>query len=1156
MRSISVRAANPSVSRRCAYSRSATEWLPRFANDVTMADMDFEPASRFVFLDSRGHRWPRFRLAAFCFAVVMILAGILFLAAVWVQPYLRLPAMVRELKGHLKAEATSVPKQDAKAVNWQRYYDQSPAAQARIAEVRAQLGPQVGGEVRLGFYVDWDANSMASLRANVGELTHLAPEWLTLSGVESRLTVEADVPLASYCAAHGVKTIPLLRNLVGDQWQPEAVETLARADAARQAAFAKELVTKLRELHAAGVLMDFNELDPALSAQFTKLLHTFAEALHAAKLELWLAVSMDDEIKTYDLDSLAPFVDRFVALLFDEHTEGDAPGPVASQEWCEGWLSVIAAHGAPGQWIAVLGAHAYDWNTTTGELDTISFRDAMTRASYSGADTEGGFSVEAPSYNGHFDYGDDRGDHEVWFLDSVSFYNQLREVRGASLGGVGVSRLGTEDPSLWAVLARANSADEAFLTWLAPMKTDQTVTHVGRGEVVSVDLSRDDGLRTVAAESNGKLRAAYLDAPTYPALYHQGAADKTKVAITFDDGPDPVWTPRVLDLLAARGVKATFFVVGRNAEEHPDLIRRIVAEGHEIGNHSYTHGNLAEMPEWRQRLELGATERLIEAETGRRTTLFRPPYNADATPSDLAELAPLAFAEKELGYTVVLEKIDPQDWARPGADVILQRVKEQRRGGSIILLHDAGGDRSQTLAALPLILDWLVERGDRVVSMSELINIPYDEIMPLVGGDAQKGWRVVASVGFRAWRWTVEMLWTFMLIATGLVVARSLLIAWLALRSRRKVVPDIKEWPAVSVLIAAYNEGRIVAKTLHSVVDSDYAGELEVIVVDDGSKDDTTAECQRVAAGDARVRAFSQNNGGKSLALRRALAESRHDVIVFLDADTLFERATIRKLVEELSTDHAGAVSGNARVGNRRNFVTQCQSLEYICGFNLDRRAYTAWNCVTVVPGAISAFRRAAIVEAGGFSLDTLAEDTDMTLTLHGLGWRIGYAPDAIAWTEAPETWRALAQQRVRWAFGTMQCLWKHRDLMFDTSHPALGFFALPSAWFFHIILVAIVPFADGVLLWSLLAGYATALWPYFAAFLVLDVLLAVLACLLEGVSIGRALLIIPMRFVYRWLLAWVVWKSIVRALRGALIGWGKLERTGSAISPETKPTL
>lgn len=1117
---------------------------------------------RFVFLDPTGRRWPTFRRVAFWLALFATVAGVLFATAMWIRPTLRLPAAVRELKGRLKADASKPVAPDQKAENWQRYYDESRAGQQRLARLRAQAAPAAQSEVRLGFYFDWDANAMASLRAHAGELTHVAPEWLTLSTVNSVLTAEPDSALADFCASRGLKTMPLLRNLVGDQWQPEAVETLARGTVAAQRNFANKLVGQLRELRATGVLLDFNELDPGLAPQFTTLFHQLANTLHAAKMELWVAVSMDDEIKTYDLDALAPFVDRFVAMLFDEHTTGDAPGPVASQDWVEGWLDVISAHGSPRQWIGALGTHGYDWNEASGEVDTIGFRDAMTRASYAGADTEGGFQVQAPSYNGRLDYTDDRGAHEVWFLDAVSFYNQFCAVRAADLGGVGISRLGTEDPALWSVLGRTAPADDTFTKQLGLLKTDNAVTHVGRGEVVSVDLSHDDGQREVTREADGKLRATYVDAPTYPALYHQGAADRTKVALTFDDGPDPVWTPKVLDLLKARGLKATFFVIGRNAEQYPELVKRIVVEGHEIGNHSYTHGNLAVMPEWRQRLELDATERLIEAETGRSTTLFRPPYNADSTPTDVSELVPLAFAERELGYTAVLEKIDPQDWARPGTDVIIQRIKEQRREGNIILLHDAGGDRSQTYAALPKILDWLTERGDTVVPLSQLLNIPHDELMPPVQPDAQSGWRAVAATGFRAWRWLVETLWTFMLAATGLVVIRSLLLAVLAWRQQREArgrtpVPP-SEWPAVSVLIAAYNEEKVIAKTLRSVLDHDYPGRVEVVVVDDGSTDATAEECRGLTKAHPNVHLFTQTNAGKSAALRHALAEAQHEIVVFLDADTLFERATIRKLVEALADEEVGAVSGNARVGNTKNFVTRCQALEYLCGFNLDRRAYTAWNCVTVVPGAVSAFRQVAIDRAGGFSHDTLAEDTDMTLMLHRLGWKIGFAPEAIAWTEAPETWRALAKQRVRWAFGTMQCLWKHRDLMFDLRHKALGFFALPSAWFFHLILVAIVPFADAVLLFSVTTGYSSSLWPYFAAFLLLDLFLAMVACLIEKVPLRRAALIVPMRFAYRWLLAWVVWQSIFRAARGALVGWGKLDRTGSVsqANPQELPAI
>jgi cellulose synthase/poly-beta-1,6-N-acetylglucosamine synthase-like glycosyltransferase len=505
-----------------------------------------------------------------------------------------------------------------------------------------------------------------------------------------------------------------------------------------------------------------------------------------------------------------------------------------------------------------------------------------------------------------------------------------------------------------------------------------------------------------------------------------------------------------------------------------------------------------------------------------------------------------------MGYTVVLEKIDPQDWSRPGADVILRRVKEQRKDGNIILLHDAGGDRSQTVEALPRIIDWLEARGDRIVSISELLNIPRDELMPLVSASSEWGfWRFVSSAAFPMGRTAAEFFWAFMIFATVVTVVRTLLVVALASRHhwRTPAEPDAAfaaRAPAVSVLIAAYNEGRVIENTLRSVVNTDYPGPLEFIVVDDGSTDDTAEVVRQFTTSHPNVRLVRQANAGKSAALTNAIAHASHGVLVFLDADTHFERQTIRALVERLEDPKVAAVSGHAKVGNRRNFVTHCQCLEYACGFNLDRRAYSEWNCITVIPGAVSAIRRSALDEAGGFTHDTLAEDTDLTLTFHRLGYRLDYAPEALAWTEAPETWRGLAKQRFRWCFGTMQCLWKHRDMTFNPRYRALGWFSLPGIWFFQILLVALVPLVDLILVFSILTGSAMDIWHYFAVFLGLDLVLAALACWMEEEPLVRALLIIPMRFVYRWLLAWVVWKSLFRVAKGALVGWGKLDRTAT----------
>jgi cellulose synthase/poly-beta-1,6-N-acetylglucosamine synthase-like glycosyltransferase len=295
---------------------------------------------------------------------------------------------------------------------------------------------------------------------------------------------------------------------------------------------------------------------------------------------------------------------------------------------------------------------------------------------------------------------------------------------------------------------------------------------------------------------------------------------------------------------------------------------------------------------------------------------------------------------------------------------------------------------------------------------------------------------------------------------------------------------------------------------------------------------------------------FTQPNAGKSEALRHGVDLAEHEALVFLDADTLFQRDTIRQLVAPLADPAVGAVSGHARVGNLRTFIARCQALEYICGFNLDRRAFDALDCITVAPGAVSAMRRTALREAGGFRSHTLAEDTDLTLCLHRCGYRIRYVPGAVAWTEAPETIQSLAKQRFRWCFGTMQCLWKHRDMLFNPKFRALGFFSLPSIWFFQIILVALTPMVDLLLLSSVLLGDGRAVLPYFVTFLLLDQFLAILACTLEREPWRRSWIMIPMRLIYRPLLSWVVWKSILSAARGVLVGWGKLERTASVTVP------
>ncbi len=1111
-------------------------------------DADFpEERTAFIFSDPAGKRWPRLRLTLLFTGIAAFIAAVFFVQTLFVTPQLQLPFSLRQLKGQLKSVQKKNPAgQLAPNVPlWEKFI----AARAAAKKPPSPSTPppparkSAGGEVRMGFYTNGDPYSYKSLEQHAALLTHVCPEWFALVDGLGNLQIDADSRLPKLAAAKGIALMPLLTNLVGDTWQPEAVENLAHGPADRQDRFIQKLLAHLQEAKAAGVVVDWEQVDPAYQDDITKLLNKLADALHAAGRQLWLCVQPGQDLDYIDFDSLSETVDRFVALLFDETSDTDPPGPLASRQWFESWLHALLKDADPKQWIIALGSYGYDWTNGEHRAETISFPEAMSRASNAGVESG---TVAAPEHSSDFYYEDADKEHSVWFLDVVSFLNQLHTLRDQQAGGFAIYRLGSEDSAIWSAinLPRQMPMNSTVKSELETLQGDETITDVGEGEIVSVDEARTNGARKIEVDRAGYLSATYLSFPEFPTLYHQGAGGEHQVALTFDDGPDPKWTPQVLDILKASGVKAAFFFVGVNAEKYPDLVRRIVAEGHEMGNHTYYHPNLAVCWPEHIRLELNATQLLLETITGRSTTLFRPPYAADTSPSSLADLASLRIAD-EMNYLVVLENIDPQDWARPGADVILQRIKQQRHDGSIILLHDAGGDRSQTVAALPQIIDWLQTRGDTIVPLSALIGSSRDAVMPPVG-KGQSLPRFVSSAGFRVFHATEEFLWAFMIVATALIVIRTLVVIFLAARFRRAAPPPADFAPPVSVLIAAFNEEKVMAATLRAVLTNDYLGVIEVLVVDDGSRDGTAVEVEKIARTDARVRLVRQPNRGKAVALQRGLSLVRHELVVFLDADTHLQSDTLRLLVRPLHNETVVAVSGHAKVGNLRSFIARCQALEYTCGFNLDRRAYDRWDCITVVPGAISALRRSAIERVGGLSLDTLAEDTDLTLALHKSKGRIVYTPDAIAWTEAPETLRTLARQRFRWAYGTLQCLWKHREKVFNWRYHALGWFSLPSVWFFQILLVALTPLVDFFLVASLPFGAWRAVLPFVIIFVAMDVILATLACVIERESILKAWRIIPMRLIYRPLLSYVIWKAILRAIKGAWVGWGKLERTAS----------
>jgi cellulose synthase/poly-beta-1,6-N-acetylglucosamine synthase-like glycosyltransferase/peptidoglycan/xylan/chitin deacetylase (PgdA/CDA1 family) len=766
-------------------------------------------------------------------------------------------------------------------------------------------------------------------------------------------------------------------------------------------------------------------------------------------------------------------------------------------------------------------------------------------------------AMDTAMVNPFFSWSDaDSINHIVWYLDGATGYNQFRIARAHGVGGVGFWRLGSEDPSLWSVLGSHGVAPTP--AGLDTIRVSYDVDFIGTGEILKMVAQPTFGRRRFTTDPKTSLVTGE-SVREYPSTYviRRYGRKKDAVALTFDDGPDGRYTASILDTLKSRSAPATFFVIGQNVEFHPELLRRMLREGHEIGNHTFTHPNLALVSPGVTRVELTATERLIEALLNRRTALFRAPYFGDAEPTTTDELEPIAEAE-ELGYISVGLHIDPDDWARPGVDSIIGRTLRQLDRGNIVLLHDGGGERSQTVAALGPLIDSLRARGKHLVTVSALAGIPTDKAMaPLPPGTRVQ--RFIELTSFSIVGGVELFLRGVFLLAIVLGAARLLFILSLAIwqRTHRRAPPPPDFHPSVTVLVPAYREEKVVVQTVESLLEQHYEN-LEIIVVDDGSPDRTYEVAETSFRGNPDVRVFRKTNGGKSSALNFGLRFARGEIIVALDADTIFLPGTITELVAPLADPRVGAVAGNAKVGNRINLVTRWQAIEYVTSQNIDRRAFALLNCITVVPGAVGAWRRHLIEEAGGFSDETLAEDQDLTMTLLRRGWRIAYADKAMAYTEAPDTIKTLARQRFRWSFGTLQCAWKHRDVLLRPRYGALGMIAMPNIWIFQLFFPFLSPVADLVFLWSLATVYLNGVQHgaefavqsleqvlfFYSIFLALDWLAAVIALFMEkGEERGLSWLVLLQRFVYRQVMYWVVVKSVFAALRGRVIGWGKLER-------------
>ncbi len=1119
------------------------------------------PPSVPVFYDPAGRRRRHLNRLAAALCTGTLLAGAALLTALWhpaALPALHLAGRapgLRPLTGVVQRVGTGTAGPD------EGYAGVGAGTSSRAAPLNVT-----------GFFVAWDDNSLSSLKRNLGTLDVLVPEWWHL-GTGGALLAESpgkNAAMRAYVTAQrpGLPVMPLVNNY-DPQTQTWASDRLGAVlkDPAQRAKLVRGLLAGVAQNNFAGLNVDFENIPDGAQATYVTFIGELASGLHAAHKKLTLDAPLDDPAFRYaDLGRLA---DSVVLMAYDEHEETSEPGAIAAQGWLSRSVAAQLRAVPAGHLTVALGSYGYDW-APGAQAAELTFQEAMSLARDAGAHP----ALDPRTLNPTFRYeGEDGRAHTVWYLDAVSLYDQAQAVRALGIRNVALWRLGSEDPGVWPALRRTGAG---AVTALSQLQAGYDIDYRGQGELLRVSGQPRGGQRTVTLDPHtGLLNAERVTTFATPyTIERWGESDPKALALTFDDGPDPLYTPRILDILKREHVPATFFVVGLRGQADPGLLRRMVAEGDEIGSHTYTHPDLGLVSPRQFDLELSATQRLLEGETGRRTVLFRPPFAEDVEPETPDQAGIVARASAQ-GYYISGMGVDPNDWKRPGVAAIIQGVLSQVRDGNgqVVLLHDAGGDREQTVAALPTIINRLRAEGYHFTTVSQLAGIPVAQANPPVS--AGERWLArVMGVDFTALGVFGTVLGWLFRIGVTLSVARLLLITVLALRearTRRAPAGAAQQaLPSVTVIVPAYNEARVIGGAVASLLASDLP-DLRVYVVDDGSSDDTAGVVRALYPDHPRLTVERIANSGKSGALNHALHRVDSEVVVVLDADTHINPEAARRLARHFVDPRVAAVAGNAKVGNRVNLLTRWQALEYITAQNLERRAMSQLNAISVVPGAIGAWRRTALLALGGFTHDTLAEDADLTMRALRAGHRVTYELGAVARTEAPETVRAFLKQRDRWMFGTLQATWKQRGAL-RSSARGLGLFTLPNVLLFQVL----SPLLGAVLDLTFVTSLAWALlqWHYHPdggftpagpvllftlLFIVVDFLAAAVAFALEPGEDWRLLpLLLPQRLIYRQLMSYVAIRAVIGALQGQRRGWGKLERTASVTPitshPEAQP--
>jgi len=1105
-----------------------------------------------VFLTQSPTRWQRFkwtfRIILFLVILLLVVLGMAVMKDLFIPqvPQLRSDnAQYTTLINTSKNAAINAI--DKKYTGFGKYIEGKAAQLKHIRYVsKADSLHHFAAPVRAAFYDASDEQAYFSLKNNVSRLNMLLPLWMTIDSSADTVLVNSDMRGQEIIKGSGVPVVAVLSNFSGDDFNGAILHRILN-DQDKKTKLINGIIKVIQQNHFAGVNIDFEELQENSDEQLISFMKELYAGMHA--LHLLVTQDVSPFNSDYNIKELANYNDYIFLMAYDEYNSSSEPGPICSQKWIEAALDEAVKKIDPQKLILAIAGYGYDWPKGSKGSD-VTYAEALSVAS----ESEAKVIFDTTTYNLSYNYSDESNvEHTVYFTDAATNFNTMRFAAQYETGGVALWRLGSADARLWDFFNK-DLSDEGVDSFnyeaLHNVQISYDVDYIGEGEILDVISTPKPGeINTIVDTAEDLIsNEEYKSMPSIFVIKKYGKKLK-KIVLSFDDGPDERYTPRILDILSHEHVPAAFFMIGINAANNIPLVKRVYNEGFEIGNHTFTHPNIAEISKERALVELNSTRLLLESITGHSTVLFRAPYNADSEPETMQELEPVAFA-KDNGYLTVGESIDPNDWEKGvAADTIFSRIIQQQALGSIILLNDAGGNREETIKALPQIIKYFKGKGYTFTTIADLISENRAQLMPAV--PKNKSYYFIqfsyymAEFGY----WGGHTLIYLFIVCIILSIARILLLALFAIREyreeKKQALHMLPGSPRVSIIVPAYNEEVNAVRSVNNLLKSTYP-DFDIIFIDDGSKDATYEKVAAAFKDNERVKVLTKSNGGKASALNYGIVQTGSEYVLCIDADTNLAPEALSLLMRHFADSKVAAVAGNVKVGNEVNILTRWQSIEYITSQNFDRNAFANINAITVVPGAIGAFRKNAIENAGGFTSDTFAEDCDLTIRMLRAGYVIKNENEAMALTEVPETLRQFLKQRFRWSFGVMQSFWKNRDALFNRDYGSLGLVALPNILVFQMLIPLIAPLADLFMLIGIFTGNGWMILKYYGLFMLVDLAVGVLAFVFERENVLKLIWLIPQRIVYRWLMLYVLYKAIRRAIRGQLQSWGVLKRTGN----------